>query len=140
MSYLWTQNIIVSHLFQCWAFPFLNKMGKMFLGWIAEMEKDGVEPDDLVILFMSHYLGRNITLVLGKAEEWNAEDIADDILLIYCGDNLYTLTDVGICHFFCFVCLLLCVLNKYVNNNHIRHLYYLVIFFLFLFFFSTKKF
>ena len=123
MSYLWSQNIIVCHLFQCWAFPFLNKMGKMFLGWIAEMEKDGAEPDGLVILFISHYLRHNITLVSGKAEEWNAEDIADDILLIYHGDNLYTPTDVGICHFFCFVCLLLCVWKKSGNNNDITHLY-----------------
>ena len=95
----------------------------MFSGWRAEMEKDGAKPDGLVILFMSHYLGHNITLALGYVEEWNVKDIADDILLIYCGDNLYTTTDVGICYFFCFVCLLLCVWKKFGNNNDITHLY-----------------
>ena len=64
------------------------------------MEKDGAEPDGLTILMMSHYLGRNIMLISGKAEEWKAEDIADDIIVIYRGDNQFTPTDVGIYHFF----------------------------------------
>ena len=63
------------------------------------MEKDGVEPDGLTILMMSHYLGQNIMLISGKADEWKAEDIADDIIVIYHGDNQFTLTDVGIYHF-----------------------------------------
>ena len=64
------------------------------------MEKDGAEPDGLMILLMSHYLGQNIMLISGKAEEWKAKDIADDIIVIYHGDNQFTPTDVGIYHFF----------------------------------------
>ena len=48
------------------------------------------------LVFMSHFLGRNITLLSGKADEWKAvEDTGDDIILIYKGDNQYSATDVG---------------------------------------------
>ena len=59
------------------------------------MEKDTAEPDALCIILMSHFLGRNITLISGKSEEWSTEDMAVDILLLYKGDNLFSPTDVG---------------------------------------------
>ena len=47
-------------------------------------------------LHSSHFLGRNITLLSGKAGEWKAvEDTGDDIILIYKGDNQHSPTDVG---------------------------------------------
>ena len=64
------------------------------------MEKDDAEPDGLTVLMMSHYIGWNITLVSGKGEEWKVEDIADDVVLIYCDDYQFTPTDVGTCRFF----------------------------------------
>ena len=60
------------------------------------MQKEDLEPDGLAIVLMSHFVGRNITIVSGKGEEWKAEDVADDIVVIYKGDNLYFPTDVGI--------------------------------------------
>ena len=75
---------------------FLNKTSRVFANWIAEMEKPGTEPDGLTLIFMSHFLGRNITLLSGKADEWKAvEDTGDDIILVYKGDNQYSPTDVG---------------------------------------------
>ena len=60
------------------------------------MQKDSNEPDNLTILMMSHFLGRNITLLSAKAEEWSTEtNMAVDILLLYKGDNVYCPTDVG---------------------------------------------
>ena len=88
---------------------FLNKTGRIFANWIAEMEKLGNEPDGLTLVFMSHFLGRNITLLSGKADEWKVvEDTGDDIILVYKGDNQYPPTDVGtylsiFCLFFFFV-------------------------------------
>ena len=64
------------------------------------MKKDGAEPDGLTILMMFHYLGQNIMLISGKAEEWKAKDIADDIIVIYHGDNQFTPIDVGIYLYF----------------------------------------
>ena len=64
------------------------------------MEKENVEPDGLTVLMMSHYLGRNITMVSGKGDEWKAQDTSDDIVVIYRGDNNFTPTDVGTYHFF----------------------------------------
>ena len=64
------------------------------------MEKPNAEPDGLTVLMMSHFLGHNITLISGKAEEWKAEDIADDIVLVYFGDKQFAPTDVGTYHFF----------------------------------------
>ena len=74
----------------------LSKVSKTFGSWIADMQKEDSEPDGLVIVLMSHFVGRNITIVSGKGEEWKAEDVADDIVVIYKGDNLYCPTDVGI--------------------------------------------
>ena len=52
---------------------------------------------------MAHFLGCNITLISGKGEEWSTDNNqAVDILLICKGDNIYTLTDVGIYHLLCF--------------------------------------
>ena len=59
------------------------------------MKKDGTEPDAFTIIMMSHYLGHNITLISGKADEWSTEDLNTDILLLYRGDNVYWPTDVG---------------------------------------------
>ena len=67
----------------------------MFGYWADDQEKNGVEPDTLTIVFASHWLGRNITLISGKAEEWSTEDLQTDILMIYRGDNQYEPTDVG---------------------------------------------
>ena len=77
-------------------------MGKNFTTWIAEQEKEGTEPDRLTLVFMSHYISQNITLISGKSNEWKAaNDTADDIVIIYKGDNTYTQTDVGTYNF-CF--------------------------------------
>ena len=52
---------------------------------------------------MAHFLGRNITPISGKGEEWSTDNNqAVDILLIYKGDNIYMPTDVGIYHLICF--------------------------------------
>ena len=60
------------------------------------MQKDGNDPDALTIVMMSHFLGKNITLLSGKADEWSTEtNMAVDILLLYKGDNVYCPTDVG---------------------------------------------
>ena len=64
------------------------------------MQEDDAEPDGLAILFMSHFLGKNITLISGKGDEWKAEDIADNIILVYRGDNQYCPTDVGTYHLY----------------------------------------
>ena len=64
------------------------------------MEKENVEPDGLTVLMMSHYLGRNITMVSVKGDEWKAQDTSDDIVVIYHGDNNFTPTDVGTYLFF----------------------------------------
>ena len=60
------------------------------------MKKEDSEPDALTIIFMSHYLKKNITLLFGKCDEWKVDDIADDIVLLYKGDNVYASMDVGI--------------------------------------------
>ena len=58
------------------------------------MEKPGAEPDGFTLVFMSHFLGRHITLLSGKADEWKVvEDTGDDIILVYKGDN--SPTNVG---------------------------------------------
>ena len=60
------------------------------------MQKDSNDPDALTIVMMSHFLGKNITLLSGKADEWSTEmNMAVDILLLYKGDNVYCPTDVG---------------------------------------------
>ena len=60
------------------------------------MQKDNSEPDSLAIVFMSHYLGQNITLISGKGDTWSTEtNMKTDILLIYKGQNIYTPMDVG---------------------------------------------
>ena len=74
----------------------LSKAGKTFGSWIADMQKNDSEPDGLAIVLMSHFVGHNITIVLGKGEEWKVEDVANDIVVIYKGDNFYCPTDVGI--------------------------------------------
>ena len=87
------KNICIS--FQLWAASTLNRNNKTFGYWVEDQQKDGVPPDSLTIIFMSHFLGRNITLISGKAEEWSTEDLTVDILLIYRGDNVYSPMDVG---------------------------------------------
>ena len=59
------------------------------------MSKDDTEPDGLVIVFMSHFINRNIMLISGKVKQWSTEDVQEDILLVYHGENQYSLTDVG---------------------------------------------
>ena len=96
-------------------------MGKNFTVWMAEQEKEDTEPDSLTLVFMSHYISHNITLLSGKSDEWKAaDDTADDIVIIYKGDNAYTLTDVGtynFCFSFCsfvffgFVCVIIFMCN-----------------------------
>ena len=63
--------------------------------WYDEMGKEGTEPDGLAVVFMSHMLGRNITLISGKGEEWSTQDMAVDILLVYKGESAFAPTDVG---------------------------------------------
>ena len=76
--------------------PMLMKQNKTFGAWLDEMDEENVEPDGLTIVFMAHFLGRNITLVSGKCEEWHAMDSEDDIVLLYRGDYSFSPTDVGI--------------------------------------------
>ena len=89
-----SQNIIRIY-FQLWAASTLAKSNKAFGYYIEDMKKDGTEPDAFTIIMMSHYLGCNITLISGKADEWSTEDLNTDILLLYRGDNVYCPTDVG---------------------------------------------
>ena len=92
-----TQRKKIIHIsFQLWVASTLNRNNKTFGYWIENQQKDSVPPDALTIIFMSHFLGRNITLISGKAEEWSTEDLTVDIVLIYRGDNVYSPTDVGI--------------------------------------------
>ena len=77
------------------------KVNRNFGQWYDEMMKENTEPDALLIIFMSHYLGRNITLISGKADEWNTLDMAYDIVLVYKGDNIYAPTDVVTYLFVC---------------------------------------
>ena len=63
--------------------------------WYDEMGKEATEPDGLAIVFMSHMLGRNITLISAKGDEWSTQDMAVDILLVYKGDSAFVPTDVG---------------------------------------------
>ena len=86
----------ITNIFQAWASSTLAKQGKEFGYWLEDMKKEELEPDVLTIIFMSHYLKKNITLVSGKCDELKVDDIADDIVLLYKGDNVYTLTDVSI--------------------------------------------
>ena len=46
----------------------LVKAGKQFGYWIEDMQKDSNDPDALTIVMMSHFLGKNITLLSGKAD------------------------------------------------------------------------
>ena len=78
-----------------WSLSTIQKTNRNFGQWYDEMMKENTEPDALLIIFMSHYLGRNITLISGKAEEWSTLDMQTDILLVYKGENLYAPTDVG---------------------------------------------
>ena len=81
---------------QLWAASTLVKAGKQFGYWIEDMQKDSNDPDTLTIVLMPHFLGKNIILLSGKAEEWSTEtNMAVDILLLYKGDNIYCPTDVG---------------------------------------------
>ena len=84
-----------------WALSTIQKGDRNFGQWYDEMMKENTEPDALLIIFMSHYLGRNITLISGKADEWNTLDMAYDIVLVYKGDNTYAPTDVGTYLFVC---------------------------------------
>ena len=86
----------ITNIFQAWGSSTLAKQGKEFGYWLEDMKKEESEPDALTIIFMSHYLKKNITLVSGKCDEWKVDDVTDDIVLLYKGDNVYTLTDVGI--------------------------------------------
>ena len=63
--------------------------------WYDEMGKEATEPDGLAIVFMSHMLGRNITLISRKGDEWSTQDMAVDILLVYKGDSVFAPTNVG---------------------------------------------
>ena len=90
-----TQNISPNFFFQVWATSTLHKTGKEFGYWLEDMKKDNTEPDALTIILMSHYLKKNITLVSGKGEEWKTDDVEDDIVLLYNGNNVYSPTDVG---------------------------------------------
>ena len=81
---------------QLWASSTLSKAGKQFGYWLEDMQKEATEPDALTILLMSHFIGKNITLLSGKAKEWaTAPNMAVDILLLYKEDNVYCPTDVG---------------------------------------------
>ena len=86
---------------QMWALSTIQKGNRSFGQWYNEMMKENMEPDALLIIFMSQYLGRNITLISGKADEWNTLDMAYDIVLVYKGDNIYAPTDVGTYLFVC---------------------------------------
>ena len=116
------------------------------------MKKEDADPDALTIIFLAHFLKKNITLVIGgssggaqgrappplgqiffifmqflgkigqivcwrpplwgwrppvweildppllvsgKGEEWKTDDVANDIVLLYKGDNKYSPIDVG---------------------------------------------
>ena len=63
-----SQNFVHIY-FQLWATSTLNKLNKTFGYWADDQQKNGVEPDALTIVFASHWLGRNITLISGKADE-----------------------------------------------------------------------
>ena len=91
----------ITNIFQAWASSTLAKQGKEFGYWLEDMKKKDSEPDALTIIFMSHYLKKNITLVSGKCDEWKVDDITDDIVLLYKGDNVYMPMDVGIYIFNC---------------------------------------
>ena len=66
------------------------------------MRKENSEPDAITIIFMSLYIGKNITLISGKSDEWSTTTDGDtEILLLYNGDNKYTPTEVGIYFFEC---------------------------------------
>ena len=94
--------------------PMLTKQNKTWGIWLDEMDEDNMEPDGLTIVFMAHFIGRNITLVSGKCEEWKAVDADDDIVLLYRGDYSFALTDVGIYLFVQLMFLTSCALK--INN------------------------
>ena len=73
----------------------LTRLSKRFGYWAEDHRKENAEPDALTIIFMSHFIGKNITLICGKGEEWSTEDVATDLLVVCNGDNKYSPTDVG---------------------------------------------
>ena len=91
----------MSFVNRCGALSTIQKGNHNFGQWYDEMMKENSEPDALLIIFMSHYLGRNITLISGKPDEWNTLDMAYVIVLVYKGDNIYAPTDVGTYLFVC---------------------------------------
>ena len=73
--------------------------------WCEQQKSENAEPDGLMVVFMVHFLNKNIILVSGKGEEWSSEEGDatngdEQIVLVYKGENVYTPTDVGTCHSF----------------------------------------
>ena len=73
----------------------MAKCGKEFGYWCEDQKKEDADPDALTIIFMAHYLKKNITLISGKGDKWKTDDLKDDIVLVYKGDHSFTPTDVG---------------------------------------------
>ena len=75
----------------------LTRKEKRFGYWLEDQRKDTSKPDAITIILMSHFLGKNITLISGKSEEWSTTADGDtEILIMYNGENKYTPTEVGI--------------------------------------------
>ena len=97
MSFVLSFEILICvHFFKAWAALTLTKQGKEFGYWLEDMRREDSEPDALAIIFMLHYLKKNIMLMSGKCDEWRVDDVADDIMILYKGDHLYAPMDVGI--------------------------------------------
>lgn len=58
------------------------------------MEQCATPPDGIVVVLLSAYLGRNITLVSYKGL-WSSDDGKPDIVLAYLGDGQFFRTKVG---------------------------------------------
>ena len=96
MSFVFSFEILICvHFFKAWAASTLTKQRKEFGYWLEDTRQEDSKPDALAIIFMLHYLKKNITLVSEKCDEWRVDDVADDIMILYKGDHLYTPTDVG---------------------------------------------
>ena len=58
--------------------------------------KDVTLLDSFQIAMMANYMGRNITLIYGAGDHWSTETgMAEDIVLIYKGENEFIPTEVG---------------------------------------------
>ena len=93
--------------FQLWAAPILAKTNVAFGVWCEQQKSKNAEPDGLTVVFMAHFLNKNITLISGKGEEWTSEEgdatnCDEQIVLVYKGENVYALTNVGTYHSFVF--------------------------------------